>query len=350
MDLENKDSLNLENTHEGGQEGEVKKENKLNLKDIKIPLIPPSPLIKKENVPQEAPGKKEVPVQKKKKQDNSSPKIKNIRTYQGDVARSIKKDDVSVIKMALAEQKREPTEPKEESKKKLLLISISTALIIGGILTPTIFFFLNQKQDTPLEKGIDTQQFISTESLEEINTTNKNSSEVIRDINHLIKKVDLRLGDTRGIYFTKDIVDQKILLNKDNLFTFWETGAPDQLVRSLNKNFMLGAHAFKGNEGFLILKTNFYENSFAGMLEWETHLTRDVFNLFGTETYKKDRNIIDQKFQDVIVKNRDARVIKDNLGNIILIYSFPNRETIIISESSQTLNDIITKLNTQKGI
>ncbi len=76
------------------------------------------------------------------------------------------------------------------------------------------------------------------------------------------------------------------------------------------------------------------------MLEWEKSMARDLFPLFGeanTEFYEK-------KFEDLTIKNKDMRVILDKNREILLLYSFLGRNTIIITTSKDTLDEIINRI------
>ena len=43
---------------------------------------------------------------------------------------------------------------------------------------------------------------------------------------------------------------------------------------------MIGVYSWNGNQPFIILKTDSYENAFAGMLSWEKNIAGDLSALF----------------------------------------------------------------------
>jgi hypothetical protein len=49
-------------------------------------------------------------------------------------------------------------------------------------------------------------------------------------------------------------------------------------------------------------------------------------------------------FTDSVVENRDARVLRDYAGNIILLYMFPDMETIIITGHQNAARIVPDKL------
>jgi UDP-N-acetylglucosamine transferase subunit ALG13 len=49
---------------------------------------------------------------------------------------------------------------------------------------------------------------------------------------------------------------------------------------------------------------------------------------------------------DKIVENHDARVIQNNTGDVSLLWTFIDRNTLIITTNDATLREIISRLQT----
>jgi hypothetical protein len=45
-----------------------------------------------------------------------------------------------------------------------------------------------------------------------------------------------------------------------------------------------------------------------------------------------------------VVKNKDTRILRDSHGNTVLLYSFINKETLIITTNEATFNEIYDRL------
>ena len=117
------------------------------------------------------------------------------------------------------------------------------------------------------------------------------------------------------------------------------------LLRSLGPKFMLGVHVFNGNSSFLILKTDFYENAFLGLLKWENEMPEDLLPPLGVKLTNENRYLLDVGFRDITIKNIDSRAILDQSGKAILIYSIPNKDTIVITTGEDTLSEVVNRLN-----
>ena len=119
---------------------------------------------------------------------------------------------------------------------------------------------------------------------------------------------------------------------------------------------MAGVHSFDGNHPFLVLKTGFYENAFAGMLEWERYMKDDLAPLFGPAKTKIPSGQIvadtvqepELVFVDSVIKNKDTRILRGKNGKTELLYSFVDKNTIIITTNEHTLEEVFVRHTTSK--
>ncbi len=153
---------------------------------------------------------------------------------------------------------------------------------------------------------------------------------------------------------TKDGKRKDRLLETPGLFSLLNTRATPSFIRSLDPEFVLGLHIINDGEPFLILKSNFYDSAFSGMLSLETTMAADLLEIFtrakppvatSTETYIGDKvGDWNDTFEDKVVKNKDVRILKDSAGKTVLLYSFINKETLVITTNEDTFNEIYNRL------
>ena len=286
--------------------------------------------------------------------------ISPIRTFQSDVEEMLKQGNVSLTKIAVAENEKrvrtegfsmEPTgEP--ASNKTRLIISASAILILLGLITLGVIYFWKNRGVTtsPQTNVATTQPLIATDSDKNLNITGLTREKIIKE---LLKERDQdtsTLASISGIRFiegsgaNEQTVNAKIFLEK------LKTRAPAELTRSLDDNFIFGFQAQSVAEPFLILKIGYYQNAFAGMLSWEKDLREDLGPLFirpePTQIASSSDDVLNRNlaFQDIVVKNRDTRALRDSNGKIILLYSFPDKYSIVITTNAETLQEVATRL------
>lgn len=259
-----------------------------------------------------------------------APSQESIRTYEGDMAKALAQKKTSSITIAIAENKRATgaesiaTTPAKDYIKPLLTSLASLVLLAGGIFGG---YYLYTKSPFAVPKAIP----IPT---------------VIPSIIPYDKKVTVNIGEATGDKLIQQIFsesDKNILPQGKILELVIDIPAtefiqktniniPDMLLRSLTDRWMLGTYAEDTYRAtpFIALTTDFFQNAFASMLSWEKTLGDDLK--------------MQGQFADKQIRNRDVRVFTDNNGEILFLYSFINKETLIITATESAFIAIIDRI------
>ncbi len=333
--------------------------------------------------------------------------IRPLRTYEDDVKNAVQKDGITTSRILLAEQQKRQIEQadfEENSLKSetnlvkiiasIILIILSFTVVGGGV----YYYFQKRTSEVPQQVTILTSNnFIDTEELVKINVNNKTNREVVGEIRKIINSSnDMKEETLKEIKLVKTVItteNGKEFSNEVNLTTpefmrVLEAREPDALTRSLDSKFLIGLHKTKTSiEPFILFKTNDYEISYAKMLEWEGVLVPDIQDIFyknlgSSQAFIKyeedaDENLLliieaptelstttempeielatttnskyeYRNFKDLILANRDTRAIKANDGKLLFFYSFINRSHIFITTNIDTMNLVISRLNSAK--
>jgi hypothetical protein len=118
---------------------------------------------------------------------------------------------------------------------------------------------------------------------------------------------------------------------------------PSELVRSLSPNYMFGIYTSSSNEPFIILTQNDFGLSYSGMLQWEKSIISDLSDIFSITSTSTQYVFEDQSF-----KNKDLRVVKDQNRKTIFLYSFLDKNTILITSNEDVFSGILGKFMTSK--
>lgn len=151
------------------------------------------------------------------------------------------------------------------------------------------------------------------------------------------------------LYVTRDTISGKRAVRAKEFVEELAPSAPGRLVRTLEDTYTFGIHNQGTQEAFLVVRTTFFENAFAGMLEWEVSMDTDLSLLFGPATSRVQaatdtRTAGRRGFQDQVIQNKDARVLRDQNDNITLLYSFVDRETLVITTNIETFVEVHGRL------
>ena len=235
----------------------------------------------------------------------------------------------------------------DKKNRRLILLSVVFFLATSGLV---YYSFFRPSKDQQLLASINPSPLINAEEVQEFPVDNKTAKEIGKDIRQELASAELKVNTVKYFYFTETLLVQtqsgpsqqkKLVITKD-FFDKLEIPLPPAIVRTAKDTFMFGYHSFNGNQPFLILKTDYYDNAFAGMLGWESTMAGDLQPIFGTIGKE---NLSQRKWSDVVIQNKDTRVLYNFDNSIALVYMFKDQNTLIITTSSDTLFEISRRLD-----
>lgn len=290
-----------------------------------------------------------------KKQFNDKD-IKVLRTYTSDMANAIQTNETSVIKIALAEKdKREREQIFEKAEgstfSKILLIIGGIILISGAVFGSYILIQKKKAGDTivPIIKNIET--LISYDSQVHIDVT---SATNITELSGLVKNnKNPNPGLINSLFLEKNISGSKELITSKDFLKLIDATAPEALIRSLSDSYLLGEY-YKSPKitpsTFLIFQTTNYNQTYASMLTWEKTLLKDLFvilNMDLASTENETGVLFEKNWDDIIINNIDARVLRGENGEAILYYAFINKNNLVITQNVLSMKEIMARLITK---
>jgi hypothetical protein len=309
--------------------------------------------------------------------------LKNIRTYESDVAEALASRPLTKTSIALAESKKRgegevltngkpvvmPTarpmnipsrvvqqpgitvELGEKSRIgwKLVIIILSLMLLGGGVFGGYYLYSQSplaavqqapqtqEPQHTPALVPYDTQAVINIDGLNNIDIMKRINSELDKNMaSSSIKEIVLTE--------TKDAATYRVSAPEAALVS--GVPVPDIIARTLAPEWMLGVYANESAERtpFVVVHTNLFQNAFAGMLAWEPSMIRDLQPFLGISSGKP---IPAGSFKDQIVKNKDVRAFVTTATSTVFEYSFIDNQTLVVTGNNSALSAIISRLDSK---
>jgi hypothetical protein len=276
--------------------------------------------------------------------------VKVLRTYTSDMAEAIRDNEVSVIKIAMAEKEKRD---KEEIYKKAKGTNLSKVLLLaGGIVLVVVAIFaaryiIQKKKVVPIPPASVVETFIPYNSKLDIDVTNVANT---NNLSNVIKNgLQPNPGMVEALFLSRKVGETSEALTSKDFLSLIGTTMPSALVRSLSQNYLLGKYssinAVTANNKlstFLVFETTDYNQAYASMLEWEGTMQEDLFVLFNFP--KPNDSPFKKPWDDIIVSNRDARVLYGENGEGLLYYAFVNKNNFVITNSIEALKEIIARL------
>lgn len=344
--------------------------------------------------------------------------IKPVRTYEGDVAEAMSHKRTSTASIAIAESKKRgeaesiSDEAPKHTGRKIFMLLVSLILLLGGAFAAYYLYSKSalapvvpatqQQQAAPSIIPSSSQEVVIMDLQNPVITRGKINAEITKTQDpDSIREIVLASKDSAGVLRRVSAIDTISAL---------EINMPDILSRSLTPDWMLGVYNDQSGSKsvFVVGTTNFFQNTFAGMLQWERVMADDlrqflypdsvegVFNEPGrqsattpnpllnidsilpststttatttarsgsqaTSTTSASSTIetaaplrqymtIRGKFEDRIVKNKDVRAFRTDTGAIIFLYSFIDSTHIVVTDKESTLAEILSRLEKQTFI
>ncbi len=277
-----------------------------------------------------------------KSAEEELPKIRTLKTDVEEFARGHKSSPLDMAAKAYAEKDWTEKMRPSFSRNALVLAAIAVVLIAGtGYFT---FRFFQKPPEIVTEKQPPISKFFPVEDERAL---------VVREINPSALKLALleELKKTRRnntvIYFPAEIetrLGENKILYAEDFIKFLNFKPPAAFLANLLPEFnaLVVYETGGGNLGG-IFKIKKFEEAISSLLLWEPTLWLDFKPFLKEEDIN---NISKFSFQDEIIKNNDARVLKNGGGKIILGYSIFNKQYVVISTSSEALATILERLIT----
>jgi hypothetical protein len=269
------------------------------------------------------------------------------------MASMVRDNEASVIKIAMAEQRRRESEALKNNNQKqknyaVIFAILSIVLIIGAIY---IYKYLNQKGKIEATHPEIITQF---PTLIPSDTQTLIPSDTIAGREDLVRvlakaRLEKKGGLIESIFLTSGA---KNVLTSSDFLDKVGSSIPSAFERSLSPDFMIGLYRGDSNNKvgtFFIFKSSSYDQSVAGSYAWEKTLLDEFSTIFGIDISGNNRILLQKSFEDIIIYNTDARVLYDT-NNEPLIYSiFLNQNLYMLSDNKDVIIEAIKRLRTQNA-
>lgn len=291
---------------------------------------------------------------------------KPLQTYRGDMESVVANKGISAVSVAAAEAERRGKQPLNlhlSAEQKTRVVSI--AMIIGGILlvgvaAAALVLVLSRPTSVPTPAEVKAPfVYVDDTKTLSIPATQQSRLEIVTTLLAAREQANLSLGLIQWLQLVEPSAEPNgsyRWISTNDFLSIVAPAAPTEILRTLSDTFLLGIHSFDENQPFLLLQADAYETAYAGMLAWERTIRDDLNPLFNRtvsptlkntkSTTEESPRFLQTNFIDKVVENRDVRLIQNDAGDILLLWTFLGRNIILITTNEFTLREVISRLNT----
>ena len=315
-----------------------------------------------------APAPAQKPLQPVAEKAHESPVVPNLQTYQSDIQSVVAGGNMSVVSIAAAEaarrsktgraapeQKVSQQEVVKRSLKKVLMLLAGVVVVLGAVGTVAYVMLLPHSvgllnaQKTPFIQ-VDGTSLVSVDP-------NASSGQAISILQKTRATTNISSGLVEQLLITvaTSTGASPEVMPADEFLSTVAPNAPSALLRTLTPEFLFGIHAVIENQPFLLFHVDSYEQAFSAMLQWEGTLVHDLSPLLVPTTQKTSQSVtqatgtqqlLSTPFIDAVIANHDTRVAQDSTGSILLLWTFLDRNTLLITTNDATLREVISRQQT----
>ncbi len=273
-----------------------------------------------------------------------------IRTYAADIGDIMRREKGSVIKIALAEQERRQAYKEQKdptSTRNLIVILLGVMFIVAGILI-FVYTIMNREAPVSVVAPITSPSLIYSENQTQTDVTNLTRGNLFTTI-HTTAKASFAENETiTNMSMTSQAAAGRTLIPVTILFNKLGIKIPESVVNTLTGQFMLGVYKVE-DEGnlFLIFKVKDFNQSFSAMKDWEISMANDLVRLFQIDPKSFTGDIFFREFQSGVTFNKESRNLYDEDGTLVFSYVYLDRSTILMTNHSASVEEIVKRINSQ---
>jgi len=103
-----------------------------------------------------------------------------------------------------------------------------------------------------------------------------------------------------------------------------------------------------GTDLFILLKVNSFADVFNQMRIWENKMFTDLHDFFGVDISIDTSYLLTKDFVDGVIQNKNARILYDNTGKIVMMYVYIDDSSVVIANNEETTREVILRVNSSK--
>ena len=294
------------------------------------------------------------------------PGVSPLQTYRSDIEHVVQEGQgVSVVSIAAAEAQRRGKEPlQQKTSEEKTATERSWAMLLGGaaliLLAAGVLALVLLRQTTvPVAEAPRAPFiFVDNTALVLLPAGQSTRDVLMTSLQAARQKTRLPVGLVEWLYVAVPPAQEggaPVPLGASEFLRILSPRAPQELLRTLSANYLVGVHSFEENQPFLLLQVDSYEVAYKAMLDWEYTLSADLLPLFSRNPSPKPQGtpapasttpqFLQTSFVDKIAENRDTRAHLNEAGDILLLWTFLGRNTVLITTNEYTLREVLSRMN-----
>jgi len=286
-------------------------------------------------------------------EDKDKLKNRDVETLADDMVKVIENDRGGLIKKIIHEEEEHEALKKSlspESGKNKMFMYLSVALSSIAVIVFIVMILVSKDgDDISVTPQAGPNIFLDKTEFKTIDGFAKN--QITEVVSNQSENTRVKAGGVEGIYLTEN----KKVVGFKRFMDLLEGELTRGEAESIGDNFLLGVVnkdmrfvSSVSGHFFILFKVKSFSDVFNVMKNWETDMLRDLHGFFGVDVSPATDYLFVKSFEDGTVENKNARILRDNNGNIVLMYVFINNTSVMVTNSEQATNEIILRITSSQ--
>ena len=273
-----------------------------------------------------------------------------VETYAEDMARVLESNENGIAAKVIEEEERKNFEKQHMTlggSANKIFLSAGILLVILAVGAVFLVYFLRKDIFTvPIAPQYTPIVYTDKSEFKEVAGLKKD--EVIQTITNEANTAEFKEGGIEGIYLSVN----KQVLGFRKFLDLIEANLDQTKIEFINDNFLIGAvdktkinsPGTTGRDLFILLKMRSIADVFDPMRGWESKIFSDLHSFFGVDLNARTKYLLEKNFEDGVIQNKNARILRDNEGNIIMMYVYTEEDSLIITNSESVVREVMLRL------
>lgn len=262
-----------------------------------------------------------------------------VETYAEDMAQVLENDKEGLVKKIIhgeAEHEMEKRNLSPQSRKNRIFLVAGFLLLFAALAILTFFILHRTSPTVPVVAQF--TPIIFNSQMVFLEVSGMDAKEITQNILKEITNNKVKTGGVEGIYLTEN---QKIIGLRRFIALTQSHFVPGDNQLFIKDNFLMGV---ADNSFFLLLKMRSTPDIFPAMRDWEKNMLADLHEFIGVDITSGTSYLFKKDFTDGLIANKNARILYDNSGNVVLSYIFADDNDIVITASPAAAREIMLEL------
>ncbi|MEK7588868.1 MAG: hypothetical protein AAB438_03560 [Patescibacteria group bacterium] len=285
---------------------------------------------------------------------------KFIETYTDDMMKVIDQNEGGVIRKIIQEQEehealKENFSPQSKRNRVFLIFSLFFILCAVGAF---VFLFL-KKDDGIVEIAPQFSPLIFTDKTKFLEIDKLSGEQIVEKIVNEANISELKPGGIHGVYLTLDkkivglsdflkMIKSNLVFTADNFvsdnFLLGVTSRVTNIEVEQDPTKIAPPPTTRGGDLFILVKIRSFTDVFKEMRLWENKMFVDMHDFFSIPLTVDTSYLLTKSFEDDIIQNKNARVLRDKDANIVMMYVYADDNSIVIANTEESTREVIIRL------